>query len=496
MTQILELKISWNNMLKNKKPLVVIFGRTNVGKSTLFNCLVEKNQALISNIEGTTRDSNINTVEWNNMKFKLIDTGGILDIPALLKKTKKINTDIDIKVQDKAREYLKQADLILFLVDVRDGLLPQDKEMALALKKIILKTNKIILTANKADSPSLIKQTAEFNKLSLGEPIPISAITGSGTGDLLDVIIKELKKLKYKTEKKLKKLEEKKQEKKEKIIQVNIIGKPNVGKSSLVNSILGEDRIIVSPIPHTTREPQDTEIKYKEKIINLIDTAGISKQGMKKGKIGGKNKAKLPLEKLSIEKSLNRLQRADVAILLIDISKRITHQDAKLIEEIVATKTSFVIVANKWDLIEDKDTKHFTQEIYRKFPFCKWAPVLFVSALTGSKVDKVLDLVIKVAEARETEISANALSKFLNRIVKKHKPAKAKGTKHPHIFELRQDYSNPPCFTVRIGTKDTIHFSYLKFIENRLREKFGFLGTPLRMCIEKNKKIHGKKEEN
>jgi len=164
-------------MLKNKKPLVVIFGRTNVGKSTLFNCLIKKNQALISNIEGTTRDSNINTVEWNNMKFKLIDTGGILDIPALLKKTKKINTDIDIKVQDKAREYLKQADLILFLVDVRDGLLPQDKEMALTLKKIISKTNKIILTANKADSPSLIKQIAEFNRLALGEPTPISAIT-------------------------------------------------------------------------------------------------------------------------------------------------------------------------------------------------------------------------------------------------------------------------------------------------------------------------------
>src|SRR3989339_479101 len=421
---------------KNNLPLVVLFGRTNVGKSTLFNCLIEQNKAIISDIAGTTRDSNIGTVEWNGKKFKLVDTGGIMNIKNLSKK-KVLTDDIDTKVQNQAREFLMRADLILFLVDTRTGLLPPDKEMALILKKIIPKNKtKVILIANKTDSPSLQKETAEFNKLGLGEPVNVSATTGSGTGDMLDIVIKKLQSAPWVKTKKtssvllrdskpVKKNELKETSiEKEDCINVCILGKPNVGKSSLINAILGEERVIVSATPHTTREPQDTEIIYKNKKINLIDTAGISKQGQRGAK---KIKFKKALEKQSIEKTLWILNRSNIALLVLDINEGLTHQDSKLVERIV-------------------------------------------------------------------KIDANPLNKFLAKIIKKHRPVKARGTKHPHIFELKQETVNPPKFSIRIGAKDTIHFSYLQFIKNRLREKFGFHGTPLTIYVDKNKRIHGKHE--
>src|SRR3989339_527311 len=313
---------------KNNLPLVVLFGRTNVGKSTLFNCLIEQNKAIISDIAGTTRDSNIGTVEWNGKKFKLVDTGGIMNIKNLSKK-KVLTDDIDTKVQNQAREFLMRADLILFLVDTRTGLLPPDKEMALILKKIIPKNKtKVILIANKTDSPSLQKETAEFNKLGLGEPVNVSATTGSGTGDMLDIVIKKLQSAPWVKTKKtssvllrdskpVKKNELKETSiEKEDCINVCILGKPNVGKSSLINAILGEERVIVSATPHTTREPQDTEIIYKNKKI----------------------KFKKALEKQSIEKTLWILNRSNIALLVLDINEGLTHQDSKLVEEIVNRK--------------------------------------------------------------------------------------------------------------------------------------------------------------
>jgi len=474
--------------MKNKKnlPLVVLFGRTNVGKSTLFNCLTEQNKAIISDIEGTTRDSNIGIVEWGGKKFQVIDTGGIMDLKYLIKK--KIQTeDIDAKVQQQARDYLKRADLILFLVDTKAGVLPQDKEMVIALKKMLPDTSsKIVLVANKTDNPRLQRETAEFNKLGLKEPINISATTGSGTGDLLDIVIKNLK---FKKSTKQTKEEETEAEKP---INVCILGKPNVGKSSLVNAIFGEQRVIVSPIAHTTREPQDTEITYKDRLLNLIDTAGISKQGQKSAK---KTKFKKALEKQSIDKSLQILNRSHIALLVLDIEEGLTHQDAKLVEEIVTRNISLIIIANKWDLVEERDTKKYTEDIYYSLPFARWAPIQFLSAKTGNKVSKVLDLILEIYEQRIVEINANPLNKFLLKIIKRHRPVKAKGTKHPHIFELKQEVINPPKFSIRIGAKDTIHFSYLQFIKNRLREKFGFKGTPITIYVDKNKRIHGKHEE-
>ena len=479
-------------MIRNKKklPLVVIFGRTNVGKSTLFNKLTEQNKALISDTEGTTRDSNIGEVAWRRKKFSLIDTGGIMNIKNLLKKPKKADLsavvplsgtkadDIDTIVQKQARDYLKKADLILFLVDTKVGLLPDDKKMALILKKTFPKNKNIMLIANKADSPRLRSQIAEFNKLSLGEPIPVSATTGSGTGDLLDLIVKKIKSKKIEDE----------IEKRE-TINVCILGQPNVGKSSLVNSILGEKRIIVSPIPHTTREPQDTEIEYNDNLFNLIDTAGISKKGQKGAK---KIKHRETLEKKSITKSLKVLKNADIALLIIDIKKGITHQDAKLVDEIISHRVSLIIIANKWDLIKERDTKKYTQYIYNSLPFVKWAPIQFLSALTGEKVMKVLDLVLEIKEQRKIKITDTSLKNFLSRIVRTKKPPRRKQDKRPHIFELKQTKIDPPKFFIRVRNKDDMPYSYIKFIENRMRGKFGFIGTPINIAIIKKSIIKEK----
>ena len=456
---------------KNKLPLVVMCGRTNVGKSTLFNCLIEKRQALVSDIAGTTRDSNLGIVEWDNSAFELVDTAGILDWRYLL--TKKLaENEIDTQTQKQARSYLDRADLILFIVDTKAGLLPEDKELAAALKKSPEYAPKVMLIANKVDNFRAAGETAQFNKLGLGEPIAISAASSMGTGDLLDIIINRVDK--------------KKKNKKpvvdpnDRPITVCIIGKPNVGKSSLLNSILGYERVIVSPIAHTTREPQNTDIVYKDKKITLVDTAGISKQGTK-----GKG-----LEKPGILKSLKSLDKADIAMLVMDISEPITRQDAKIIQEIVDRQKSLIFIANKWDLVETRDTKKWTEIIYDKLPFATWAPLQFISAKTGEKISKILDLILTIAKERELVLSDSQCSKFLSHVVKLHKPAKGKGTKAPRIYEFKQSKSNPPSFLLRIGPNDDLHFSYVRFVENRLREKYGFTGTPIHTSVTKEKKSH------
>lgn len=456
---------------KNNLPLVALCGRTNVGKSTLFNCLTEKRQALVSDIAGTTRDSNLGIVEWDNSAFEVVDTAGIIDWRYLL--TKKIsNNDIDTQTQKQARSYLDRADLILFLVDSKTGLLPEDKEIASALKKSPTFSKKVMLVANKVDNFRFASEAAQFNKLGLGEPIPISAASSMGTGDLLDIVISKIDK-----KKKNKKIQK---EKTENDINVCIIGKPNVGKSSLLNSILGYERVIVSPLAHTTREPQNTYLTYKDKNITLVDTAGISKQGTKsKG-----------LEKPGILKSLKSLEKADIAMLVIDTSEPITHQDAKIIQEIVDRRKSLIFIANKWDLIEEKNPKKWTEKIYDKLPFATWAPIQFLSAKTGEKVNKILDLILKIASERQLQLSDSQCNKFLSHVVKLHKPAKGKGLKAPHIYEFTQTKNNPPSFAVRIGPNDDLHFSYLRFMENRLREKYGFTGTPIHTSISKERKSH------
>ena len=455
--------------IKENLPLVVIFGRTNVGKSTLFNCLTEKKHALVSNISGTTRDSNIGSVEWNNSAFELIDTAGITDYRYFSKKVK-IN-DLEDKTQNKAISLLKEATLIIFLVDSKAGMMPEDRELALVINKRKEYKEKTILVANKVDSLRLAPETAQFNKLGLGEPLLISAVSGLGTGDLLDFIVNKIDK---------KRKNKKQEEKKEDEISVCLIGKPNAGKSSLLNSILGYERVIVSPIPHTTRESQDTKITFKEKNIRIIDTAGISKQGRKsKG-----------LESLGIEKTISSLKRADIALLILDLSEEITHQDLKIIEEINEQRKSLIIIGNKWDKIENRETKKWEEFLRGRMPFVAYAPIQFISAKTGEKVNKIMDLILKVSEQRGLMLSASQSEKFLKNIVKIHKPAKGKGLKAPRIYEFVQIKNNPPLFNLRIGPNDDLHFSYVRFIENRLRDRHGFLGTPINIKVSKNKKSH------
>lgn len=456
---------------KHNLPLVALCGRTNVGKSTLFNCFIEKNQALVSDIAGTTRDSNLGLVEWDKSAFELVDTAGIIDWHYLTAKKIK-GEDIDTKAQKQAKTWLDKADLLLFIVDTKAGLLPEDREIALALKKNENYRRKVMLVANKVDNFRNAGETAIFNKLGFGEPAIVSAAAGVGTGDLLDQVVNRLdKKRQHKKTK---------EEKKENEINACIIGKPNVGKSSLLNSILGYERVIVSSIAHTTREPQNTEIFYQERKITLVDTAGISRQGSKSE----------GLEKPGILKSLKSLDHADIALLVMDLAEPITHQDAKIIQEIVDRQKSLIFIANKWDKVEERNTKKWTQVVYDKLPFAAWAPLQFVSAKTGEKVSKILDLVIQIADERRLSLSDSQCAKFLNYVVKIHKPAKGKGLKPPRIYEFRQIKNNPPHFIVRIGPNDDLHFSYVRFLENRLREKYGFTGTPIRSTVTKERKSH------
>lgn len=463
-----------NNIIKQKLPLVVICGRTNVGKSTLFNCLTEKKQALVSNIAGTTRDSNLGTVEWAGDIFNLIDTAGLVDFPN--NKNKKIlNKDVDSQAQKQARSYLNQANLILFLVDAKVGLLPEDKELAKELKNNNNYRQKTLVVANKVDSFKLASETAQFHRLGLGEPLITSAANGLGTGDLLDIIITRIAKNKKKEIS-----HEDAGDNQEQEINACIIGQPNVGKSSLLNSILGYERVIVSPIPHTTREPQNTEIIYQGKKITLVDTAGITRR----------NNSIIGLEKYGIIKSLKSLEKTDVALLVMDISQPLTHQDAKLVQEIFERGKSLIFIANKWDKVENRDTKKWTAVLYDKLPFATWAPIQFISAKTGEKVNKILDLIVTITTQRRLKLSDSQCDKFMKAVVKIHKPAKGKGTKAPRIYEFRQIKNNPPSFTLRIGPNDDLHFSYVRFMENRLRERHGFIGTPLHIKVTKNKKSH------
>jgi GTP-binding protein len=458
----------------NKLPLVAICGRTNVGKSTLFNRLTEKRQALISDIAGTTRDSNDGIVHWNKKVFRLVDTAGLIDASLLKKNKIDADNNIDVLAQKQALTYLKEAQLLLFVVDGKAGLMPEDKELAKAFRQKPQYLQKTVLAVNKIDSGKLRSEAASFNKLGLGEPIALSAQTGAGTGDLLELILDKIKASEDNNE----------EYDKEIAARICIVGKPNVGKSSLLNSLLGYERVIVSDQPHTTRESQDIELEHQGKIVRIIDTAGISRHGHK-----GKG-----LEKEGIAMSLNSLHKADVALLVLDISEGLTHQDAKMVEEIVNRQKSLIIIANKWDKIEEKNPKHWEAVVSKKLPFAAWAPVVFISAKTGAKVNKILDLALEIAVARKTEISETQLKKFLSRVVKVHLPAKGKGLKAPHIFEISQKRTNPPIFNIRIGSRDDLHFSYVRFLENRLREQFNFLGTPIHMKVIKNKKKHGVRE--
>jgi len=456
---------------------VIIIGRTNVGKSSLFNRLIGTSQALVSPIDHTTRDANHKVINWNHCYFELIDTAGLSELTYLTMGHKKAHKlqDLSEKMQYQTGQLLQTAAVVLFVVDARTSLLPGDRELARVCQKILSPDIPILLVANKTENSRYLSELTEFYALGWGDPWPVSALTGQGTGDLLDEIVRQIKKQKSRSTNKMAagpNLTTTPD------YRVAIMGKTNVGKSSLLNSLSGYERVLISSQPHTTREPQSAIVQYQEKVIELIDTAGLSRR---------QPKAKNSLEKRGMIKSLKQLNETDIALLVIDISQPITHEEASLAEEIINRKKSLIIVANKWDKVSQRDTKEFTTLVYDKLPFIKFAPIVFVSAKTGAKVQNILDLIIEVGQQRSTQLSPSQLNHLLNRLVKKHLPAQGQGLKHPHIYSLIQTEAGPPRFTATIGPKDNLHFSYVRYIQNTIRQNYGFLGTPINVHITRGR---------
>lgn len=445
-------------------PTVVLVGRVNVGKSTIFNRLTETSQALISTVPGTTRTSNIGKAIWRGKQFQLVDTGGLTfseDVP--------LEKDI-IKQTETA---LKQADMILMIVDLQDNLLPQEKELAKKIIRQYRAKKPIILVGNKADSPSwkIRAYEKEWHQLGLGAPIAVSAINGSNIGDLLDLIYKNLKK----TKKQPKIIKE------NDAIKITIAGRPNVGKSSLFNKLIGEPRVIVNPMPHTTREPHDTLVEVEDEKILFVDTAGIRR----KAKVSG------ALEKLGIGKSFEAIKRSDIVIFLLDATEPVTDQDQQLGGFLSEHAKSVIIAINKWDMAEE-NTDNFKNEvkkmIYNYFPHLDYAPIIFISALTEYHIHQIFPLIKRVWKERHTAVSPEALREFLRLTIKQHLPARGKGVRHPQILQLKQLGINPPVFQIVIKYRTSLHLSYVNFLKKRMREKFGFFASPIIIKLTKLKK--------
>ncbi|MBI5221865.1 MAG: ribosome biogenesis GTPase Der [Candidatus Magasanikbacteria bacterium] len=449
--------VDWN------LPTVALVGRVNVGKSTLFNRLTESTQALVSDTPGTTRTRNSGQAIWRGKKIRVVDTGGLtFSDEVLLEK--------DIIKQTEAA--LKEANVIVFVTDIRDGLLPQEKELA----KLLLQKKKncpIIFVANKADNPidQSLKYEQTWLKLGFGAPMAISAQNGSGLGELMEEIFKHLKK----NSKKPKAVPEINP------IKVALIGKPNVGKSSLFNKLIGEDRVIVSDMPHTTREPHDTLVEVDGQHILFVDTAGIRR----KAKVGGH------LERQGIGKSIEAMKRADIVLFLLDTTSPITDQDQQLGGLLRESTKSVIIVVNKWDL-SDENTDSFRnsvkEQILKQFPHIAYAPIVFVSAATNYRVHQIFPLITRAYAERQTVIDEDTLQEFIKGMVKKHLPSRGKGVRHPQIKGFHQINAGPPIFELFIKYKTSLNISYVHFLENRLREQFSFFAAPIIIKLTKTKR--------
>ncbi len=447
-------------------PTVVLIGRTNVGKSTLFNRLLEKPKALVSSVAGTTRDRNEGVCLWRGKEIKIIDTGG-LDV--------KPNDEIEKNIKLQAEAAMKKADAILFVVDVKSGPLPQELELAKILQKVKIPVIVVGNKAEKAHERESVMQP-EWKLQSLPLPIPVSAKTGVGVGDLLDETYDALisrNKIPL--------------EPKELVAtKVAVIGKPNVGKSTLLNAISGEERFITSDVAHTTREPNDTLVEYKKKRYLFIDTAGMRKKGKVK-KSGG-------LEAAAVFRNERIINKADVTLLVVEANKPIGTQEKTLAGMLKKSGSGVIVIVNKWDLVEDKETN--TMNEFRKyfathFPFLKWAPFVFVSALTKQRVKTIFKSIDEVEKNRGFKINQQELYLFLQRAIKKHLPSKAKGSKPPKILGMKQVGEKPPYFEVIIKAKrtDVLNKSYLRFLENRLREENNLSGTPIKMHVSGAKSV-------
>lgn len=436
------------------KPIVAIVGRPNVGKSTLFNVLAGEMISIVKDFPGVTRDRIYADVDWLDHQFTMIDTGGIEpDSKDLILSHMRTQAEIAIET----------ADVIIFLVDVRQGLVDADFKVADMLRK---SHKPVVLVVNKVDSfEKFMPDVYEFYNLGIGDPIPVSSSSRLGIGDMLDEVIKHFP-------------EDKDDQEEDERPRVAIIGKPNVGKSSIINRLLGENRVIVSDIAGTTRDAIDTAVTYNDKEYVFIDTAGLRR----------KNKIKEDLERYSIIRTVAAVERADVVLVVIDASEGVTEQDAKIAGIAHQRGKGVVIIVNKWDAIEkdDKTIYKQTNEIRDILSFMPYAEILFISAKTGQRFTKMFDVIEMVIENQALRVNTGVLNEILTEAVALQQPPSDKG-KRLKIYYMTQVSIKPPTFVVFVNSKELMHFSYLRYIENKVRESFGFKGTSLRFIVRERK---------
>ena len=452
--------------MSRKKPVVALVGRPNVGKSTLFNRLIGRRTAIVEDIPGTTRDRIYGDSDWNGVGFIVIDTGG-LEAPSDLTRRmssqggEALATDSSLfveEIQNQARVALDEADAIIFVVDGKEGMTAADQEIADVLR---LTDKPIFVAVNKAESKERQMNAVEFWNLGLSEPIAISAYHGDGTGDLLDEVVKALPDYPFDLEE-------------EKHTAIAIVGRPNVGKSSLLNALLGTERSIVSDVPGTTRDPIDTEIVYNHQPITLIDTAGIRRRG----------RVEQGIEQYSVLRSMRSIDRADVALLLIDAEDGVTAQDAHVAGYVLEAMKGVVVVVNKWDAIE-KETNtmnEFTERIRTELKFLDYVPVIYISAKTGQRVGSVLPVALEVAEARKHRMGTSELNGVI-RLAYDHIAPPGKNGRPLRIYYATQAEAEPPTFVLFVNDPDLVHFSYERYLENRIRDHYPFTGTPIRFVF-------------
>ena len=460
-------------------PVVALVGRPNVGKSTLFNRLAGERLAVVDETPGTTRDRLHVRAEWTGVDFIVVDTGGIDPTNVKIgdgREPLSVGSKEFIKeIRAQAETAIRDADAVLLLVDVENGITPADEEVA----KILRRSQKevdgelfppVLLVVNKCDNKERLADAVEFYSMGLGEIYPISAMHGRGTGDLLDALVSALNVSPTDPD----------DEEEDESVKIAIVGKPNAGKSSLLNKLIGQERAIVSPIAGTTRDAVDEYLTYEDIPVTLIDTAGIRRRG----------RVEPGVEKYSVLRAMRAIERADVALLVVDATTGITKQDAHIAGFILEAWKSVVVVVNKWDAIE-KDTytmDEYTEHVRAALNFLDYVPILFISALNGQRVNQVLPTALKVQEERLVRLTTSEINRVLHRAIDHHPPP-TKGGRVLKIFYGTQVRSDPPTFLIFVNEPDLVHFTYKRFLENRFREVYSFLGTPIRLVFKARKKV-------
>jgi GTP-binding protein len=430
------------------KPIVAIVGRQNAGKSTLLNRITGKPLAIVEGLPGTTRDRVFADASWQGVEFTLVDTGGL---------ELETRSSISQGVKAQIEAAISEADVIISLVDVRDGVTPSDLEIADRLRRV---NKPVLLVANKADNNRFENEAVEFYELGLGEPIPISAYHGRGIAELLDRIISRLPATPS-------------VEAEVAAIKVAIVGRPNVGKSMLLNALVGDKRAIVDDSPGTTRDAIDTLFDFNGQGVLLIDTAGIRRRG----------RIEAGIERYSVLRALRAIERADVVLLVLDATEVATTQDTHIAGYIQQAAKGVVLIVNKWDLVEDRDLTQWRRYVRNKFKFVAYAPVLYTSAKTGQGVDKVMPQVQQVYQERLKRLSTSTVNDVIQQAVASHTRPRS-GGKQLKILYATQAEVNPPTFVFFANDARLIHFSYRRYLENKLRQVFGFDGTPLRLIFK------------